>query len=105
VELSEYHQWWKHQGGPELRRLLMERWDPIGVGNAPEAAGEYDGYRGGAMALLRNDATASEIAEYLALAEHESMGIGNGDPSRNLTLAGEIVRWYPDSIARWEATR
>jgi hypothetical protein len=103
MEFSEYHRWWKHQGGQELRRLLMERWDPIGVKDAPEAAGEYDGYRGDLIRLLRDDASAREIAEYLAGAEYKRMGIGSGDPNLNMPVAEEIVRWYPDSLARWEA--
>ena len=53
VELAEHHEWWRHRGGQELRRLLMERWDPIGVNDAPEAASEYDGYRAAVIQLLR----------------------------------------------------
>jgi hypothetical protein len=66
MELADYHRWWKHQGGRELRQLLMDRWDPIGVRESPEAASEYDGYFGGVMQLLRRGAAAQEIAEHLA---------------------------------------
>jgi hypothetical protein len=74
MELAQYHQWWKHQGGQELRRLLLEHWDPIGVKDAPEAASEYDGYRAGVMQLLRSGASAEEIAEHLSQVEQERMG-------------------------------
>jgi hypothetical protein len=30
----------------QIRRVLMEHWDPIGVAGIPEAADEYDGYIG-----------------------------------------------------------
>jgi hypothetical protein len=30
-----------------IRRVLMERWDPIGVNGIPEAQDEYDSYIGG----------------------------------------------------------
>jgi len=28
----------------QIRRVLMEAWDPIGVSDIPEAADEYDSY-------------------------------------------------------------
>ena len=104
MELSEYHQWWKHQGGQELRRLLMEHWDPIGVKDAPEAASEYDGYRAGVMQLLRNGASGEAIAEHLSRVEQERMGFRT--TREQLRPVGErIIRWYADSLARWEAAR
>jgi len=36
--------WWKRKGQRELRALLMEEWDPIGVSGVAEAADEYDSY-------------------------------------------------------------
>jgi hypothetical protein len=101
VELSEYHQWWKHQGGQELRRLLMDKWDPIGVKAWPEAADEYDGYRGGVMNLLREGATADRIARHLAGIEQTRMDYTT-TAEQLLPVAEQIVRWYPDSLARWE---
>ena len=104
MELAEYHQWWKHQGGQELRRLLMEQWDPIGVKGAPEAADEYDGYRGGVMKLLREGASAERIAEHLAQMEQTRMGFTT--KAEQLLLLGEqLVRWYRDSLSSWEASR
>lgn len=102
MELAEYHQWWKHKGGQELRRLLMEHWDPIGVKDAPEAASEYDGYRAGVMQLLRSAASDEEIAEHLSQVEQERMGFRT--TREQLRPLGErIVRWYASSLARWEA--
>jgi hypothetical protein len=102
MQLSEYHQWWKHQGGQELRRLLMERWDPIGVKDAPEAASEYDGYLAGVMQLLRSGASGEAIAEHLSQVEQERMGFRT--TATQLQPVGErIVFWYADSLARWEA--
>jgi hypothetical protein len=103
VELADYHQWWKHQGGQELRRLLIEQWDPIGVKNSPEAADEYDGYRGGVVQLLREGAPASRVAEYLAQVERSRMGFTT--TVEQLLPVGELlVRWYADSLARWDAS-
>lgn len=44
MELADWHTWWKRSGAPDLRRILMEEWDPIGVRGVPEAADEYDSY-------------------------------------------------------------
>jgi hypothetical protein len=82
----------------------MDRWDPIGVKDASEAADEYDGYRGGVIQLLRSGASGKEIAEYLSRVEQESMGLGTGDPSALQPVGDEIVRWYVESVARWEAS-
>src|SRR4051812_164744 len=46
-------QWWHDVGERELRALTMNRWDPIGVRNAPQAAREYDRYLGQIVSLLR----------------------------------------------------
>jgi hypothetical protein len=102
VDLAEHHQWWKHQGGQELRRLLMEQWDPIGVKNWHGAAIEYDGYRGGVVQLLRDGASGEDVAEYLSQVERERMDM---DTTREqLRSVGErLVGWYAASIARWEA--
>lgn len=100
MELADCHQWWKHQGGQELRRLLMQEWDPIGVKDAPEAADEYDGYRSPLMQLLRDGAAAERIADYLTTAER-GMGLTPAEPP--LGVAESLRRWYPDSLLRWEA--
>ena len=94
----------EHQGGQELRQLLMDHWDPIGVKDAPEAASEYDGYRADVLQLVRDGASADEIAGYLAGVAHDRMGLGEGAPSLYRSAGQEIVRWYPDSLARWQAS-
>jgi hypothetical protein len=102
MELADQHMWWKHQGGQELRRFLMEQWDPIGVKSAPEAADEYDGYRGRIVELLRAGTPPSELAGHLAEFEQQ-MGL-TARPEHLLPVAQELARWYPDSLERWEAS-
>lgn len=53
VQLAEWHTWWKRDGARELRALLMDHWDPIGVAEVPEAADEYDTYVGHIGRMLR----------------------------------------------------
>jgi hypothetical protein len=48
----------------ELRTILMA-WDPIGVGNAPEAQDEYDSLIGPLMNLLHEGVDASAIQDWI----------------------------------------
>jgi hypothetical protein len=91
VDLSAYHQWWKQQGGQELRSLLMEHWDPIGVKNSPEATDEYDGYGASVVHLLREGASAQRVAEYLAEVEQTRMDLTT-TPEQLLPVGEQLVR-------------
>ena len=53
LELQEWNVWWKRRGNDGIRRLLMTEWDPIGVRDIPEAAGEYDSYAPPIARMLR----------------------------------------------------
>jgi hypothetical protein len=59
MDMETWSQWWKQRGGREIRRLLMEHWDPIGVANWREAADEYDGYIGPSASCFGNERRAS----------------------------------------------
>ncbi len=48
-----------------VRRVLWEQWDPIGVNDEPEAFGEYDRYADGIYDLLMRGASDDEIAKQL----------------------------------------
>jgi len=49
----------------EIRRVLLNVWDPIGVRDEPNAQDEYDCCLGSLFHLLTSDATDDAIAEYL----------------------------------------
>jgi hypothetical protein len=49
----------------EIRHVLLNIWDPIGVSNEPNARDEYDGYIGQIHDLLVGKATQSELVDYL----------------------------------------
>ena len=57
---------WSRRKNPEIRRqirhILMQEWDPIGVNDVPEAGDEYDGYIGEVYALIERGATESEMS-------------------------------------------
>lgn len=49
----------------EIRRILLQYWDPIGIRDDPNAQDEYDGYLGGIYELLVRDASDKEISNHL----------------------------------------
>jgi len=100
MELSEWHSWWKEQGGRGVRRLLMDEWDPIGVQGIPEAANEYDSYVGVVGRMLHEGATAGEIEKYLTGIREDHMGLGpskNG-AMRDREVARRLAAWYAEEM-------
>ncbi len=57
----------------QIRRVLMDQWDPIGVNDIPEAADEYDSYIGKIYELIKGDASEDEIAAHLRTIEIQRM--------------------------------
>ena len=49
----------------DIRYVLMQVWDPIGVKDEPNAQDEYDSYLGSVYELLVGGASDDRIAEYL----------------------------------------
>jgi hypothetical protein len=58
----------------QIRHVLLEVWDPIGVKDEPNAQDEYDGYIGKLYELLVSQAADSELAKYLHWVAHDRMG-------------------------------
>jgi hypothetical protein len=84
--------WWKRNGAGELRRLVMESWDPIGVSGVPQAVDEYDSCLGPIAQRLREGASPEQIADYLATVRG-SMGLVP-DGRANLHASKRIAEWY-----------
>ena len=97
VELEERHHWWKSGGSGELRELLMEHWDPIGVNGTPEARDEYDGYLGPLANMLHAGADAQAVAEYLANIQTERMDSPVRDDQLH-DVAIRVVAWYSSEM-------
>jgi hypothetical protein len=49
----------------EIRQVLLEYWDPIGIKDEPNAQDEYDSYLGGIYELLIGGATDEELSNHL----------------------------------------
>jgi hypothetical protein len=70
----------------------MEEWDPIGVRDEPEAAGEYEAYVGGVYRLLATGASKEAIAEHLATIERDAMGLERARAKALLPVAEKLAR-------------
>jgi hypothetical protein len=97
MELSEWHLWFKQQGGRQLRALLMDKWDPIGVQGVPEATSEYDGYVARIADMLRRGADAEQVAAMLSSIRTDAMGLPP-EPDTDIAAATTIVDWYADAL-------
>jgi hypothetical protein len=59
----------------QIRKVLLNVWDPIGIQNEPNAQDEYDGYVGEIYGLLVRRATDQEITDRLLYIVNDTMGL------------------------------
>jgi hypothetical protein len=74
----------------EIKRVLLQEWDPIGVGDVPEAQDEYDGYVPDVHRLLMRRASLLEVFDYLWQLETEHMGL-RGNRAHTQEIADVLV--------------
>src|SRR5262245_47900171 len=74
----------------EIRTVLLQEWDPIGVAEIPEAWDEYDSYIGGVYQLLASGADARAVAEHLLRIENLQMGLGSRSVESLLPVAERL---------------
>ncbi len=70
----------------EIRRLLWEDWDPIGVSEFSDWTDEYDSYAPGLQNLLRTGGTTDDVFRYLWTIETVSLGISPTPERRGRTM-------------------
>ena len=75
----------------EIRRVLLQEWDPIAVKDVPEAQDECDIYVGGVFALLVRKASEDEIIERLYSIEKDRMGLACSDKQALRTVARALL--------------
>jgi hypothetical protein len=75
----------------QLRGLLM-RWDPIGVGDAVEAADEYDCMISPAMHKLYDGASDDSLVEWIA-EQRDHFGL-SPNPADDRGLAERLRAWW-----------
>ena len=82
-----------------IRRALIEEWDPIGVGEFPEAQDEYDSYVSDVYNLLAARRSKDDIFNYLWELETGHMGL-DGDRPATERFAERLAR-MPQEIEGW----
>ena len=58
-----------------IKNVLMQDWDPIGIQEIPEAQDEYDTYVPKIYSMLISRKPIDEVLEYLIWLEGEHMGL------------------------------
>ena len=81
-----------------IRRALLIEWDPIGVGQMPEAQDEYDSYVPQIYKMLITERPKHEIFEFLWWLETEHIGL-SGDRQATEAFAERLMR-IPGEIER-----
>lgn len=59
----------------QIRHVLLEVWDPIGVRDEPNAQDEYDGYVGLIFDSLSGGATDQQLTDRLLYFVNDRMGL------------------------------
>lgn len=59
----------------EIKNILLNYWDPIGVNGFSEAKDEYDGYIDDIIMIIV-DGSKYKLRRYLLWAERDHMGLG-----------------------------
>jgi len=75
----------------EIRRVLLNVWDPIGVKDEPSAQDEYDGYLGGLYELLTTGASDETVENHLWQIVAVNMGLDVAKKS-DMTETVEALR-------------
>jgi hypothetical protein len=88
---------WNEEHIPEescakIREILMERWDPIGISDEPQAADEYDSYIPKIHHLLNSNASIAEIQDYLFEIVDKRMGMSPPATLEHMKLAAEALK-------------
>jgi hypothetical protein len=78
VNALDWYDWWKAKGELEVRRILTDEWDPIGVQDFPGALDEYDRYGRVIGLMLFQGVRLAELEIYLHRVRTDYMGISFG---------------------------
>jgi hypothetical protein len=74
----------------KIKDILLHEWDPIGVGEMPEAQDEYDSYVPTIYSMLISHKPLNEVFNYLLWLEAEHMGL-TADRQRTQSIAEKLV--------------
>ena len=85
----------------QIKVLLWEEWDPIGVNDSPCARDEYDSYAFQLFISLRQGMNEASIAEYLRWAELEHMGLSHSS-GREANIAQKVLTLHHQANQEFE---
>lgn len=74
-----------------VHSATLHDWDPIGVGDIPEAQNEYDAYIPKLCELLKSRRSRDEIVGYLWWLETEQIGL-TGNKQATEEFADKLIR-------------
>ncbi len=74
----------------QIRHVLLEVWDPIGVKDEPNAQDESDSYIGHLYELLTGNVTDAELSKYLYWVAHDRMGFEEAKASDMQTTVAAL---------------
>jgi hypothetical protein len=75
----------------QIRTILLEDWDPIGVRSEPRAQDEYDSYADTVCRLVMEGHSTAEIASYLSQVEEQELGMSSS-ADRLLPVASKLSK-------------
>lgn len=79
-----------------IRRILLEKWDPVRVSGNINLRGEYDAYIDDIVDILNGPAPMRDrLLNYFHLVETKKMGL-KSNRARALTTAEALVRMISD---------
>jgi hypothetical protein len=74
-----------------VHSAVLHDWDPIGVGNIPEAQNEYDAYVPKLCELLESRRARDEIVGYLCWLETSQIGL-SGNRQATEAFADKLIQ-------------
>lgn len=76
----------------DIRTVLINDWDPVGIGNNSNLSDEYDGYIGPIIKILMQKSSIESIVLYLEKIENEDIGIEHTDIKSLYNIATKLKR-------------
>lgn len=83
----------------QIRHILLEVWDPIGIKDKPNAQDEYDSYVGRLYELFVNGAPDSDLIEHLYWSAHDLISF-NAARRSDMESTVEAIRKIPLGLAK-----
>ncbi|NUT56309.1 MAG: hypothetical protein HOQ03_10035 [Thermoleophilia bacterium] len=92
MDCVEWLRWWRQGGRTALEEILLERWDPLGVGDDPALRDTFARWAVRVGVRLRHGVSAEELFDLLAAANRR---LGVRVNERQIAAAAiEIRHWY-----------